>query len=117
LRQLNLQEGVIMKLAVIITQNNPEQVFTAMRFANFANREGDEVSVFLTAEGVELEYLEDARFDIRGQTESFVQAGGSIQACGTCLKSRDADGSDICLLSNMQVMYTLVKEADKVVTF
>lgn len=106
-----------MKLAVLITQNNPEQVFTAIRFANFAIKEGDEVSVFLTAEGVELERLEDARFDIRGQAESFVQAGGIIQACGTCLKSRDSDGSDICLLSNMKVMYTLVKESDRVVTF
>ena len=107
-----------MKLTVLITQNNPEQVFTAMRFANFAIKEGDEVSVFLTAEGVELEHLEVTRFDIRGLAVSFVQAGGSIQACGTCLKARDEEGSDICVLSNMKVMYTLVKEeADKVVTF
>jgi len=106
-----------MKLAVIITQNNPEQVFTAMRFANFALKEGDTVSVFLTAEGVELEQLSDDRFDIRGQAESLVRAGGDIQACGTCLKSRDAQGSEICTSSNMQVMYTLVKESDRVVTF
>lgn len=106
-----------MKVAVIITQNNPEQVFTAMRFANFALKEGDAVSVFLTAEGVELEKLSNDRFDIRGQAESLVKSGGNIQACGTCLKSRDAQGSEICSLSNMQVMYTLVKESDRVVTF
>ena len=106
-----------MKLAVIITQKNPEQVFTALRFANFARKEGDEVSVFLTAEGVEMEQLADARFDIRGQAEVFVKAGGKIQACGTCLKSRDAQGSEICPSSTMQVMYTLVKESDKVITF
>ena len=106
-----------MKIAVIITQNNPEQVFTALRFANFAIKEGDTVSVFLTAEGVELENLSNARFDIKGQSESFVQAGGSIQACGTCLKSRDSEGSEICPSSTMKVMYTLVKESDRVVTF
>lgn len=106
-----------MKLAVIITQNNPEQVFTAMRFANFALKEGDAVSVFLTAEGVELEQLSDDRFDIRGLAENLVKAGGNIQACGTCLKSRDAQGSEICPSSTMQVMYTLVKESDRVVTF
>lgn len=106
-----------MKLAVIITQNNPEQVFTALRFANFARKEGDAVSVFLTAEGVELEQLPNDQFDIRGQAESFTKAGGTIQACGTCLKSRDEQGTDICPSSTMQVMYTLVKEADRVVTF
>lgn len=106
-----------MKIAVIITQNNPEQVFTALRFANFAIKEGDIVSVFLTAEGVELEGLSDARFDIHAQAESFVQAGGSIQACGTCLKSRNSEGSEICSPSTMKVMYTLVKESDRVVTF
>lgn len=106
-----------MKLAVIITQNNPEHVFTAMRFANFALKEGDAVSVFLTAEGVEIEQISDLRFDIHGQVESFVNAGGSIQACGTCLKSRDAQGSEICPSSTMQVMYSLVKDSDRVVTF
>lgn len=106
-----------MKIAVIITQNNPEQVFTALRFANFARKEGDEVSVFLTAEGVEMESLSNGSFDIQGQASSFVKAGGTIQACGTCLKSRDVQGTEICPSSTMQVMYTLVKESDKVVTF
>jgi len=106
-----------MKLAVIITQNNSEQVFTALRLANFALKEGDTVSVFLTAEGVEIERFDNTRFDVLGQAESFVKAGGNIQACGTCLKSRDAQGSEICPSSTMQVMYTLVKESDRVVTF
>jgi len=106
-----------MKIAVIITQNNPEQVFTALRFANFSLNEGDKVSVFLTAEGVDLENIDDPRFDVRGQVESFTGGDGSIQACGTCLKSRDSAGSEICSPSTMKVMYTLVKESDRVVTF
>lgn len=106
-----------MKIAVIITQSNPEQVFTALRFANFALNEGDTVSVFLTAEGVDLESIDDIRFDVRGQTGSFIGGGGSIQACGTCLKSRELPGSEVCSPSTMKVMYTLVKESDRVVTF
>ena len=106
-----------MKIAVIITQNNPEQVFTALRFANFAHKEGDEVSVFLTADGVEMESLANGSFDIQGQASSFVKAGGTIQDCGTYLKSRDVQGTETCPSSTMQVMYTLVKESDKVVTF
>ena len=106
-----------MKIAVIITQNNPEQVFTALRFANFALNEGDKVSIFLAAEGVELENINDPRFDVRCQTESFIRGGGSIQACGSCLKLRDSAGSEICSLSTMKEMYTIVKESDRVVTF
>jgi uncharacterized protein involved in oxidation of intracellular sulfur len=106
-----------MKIDVIITQNNPEQVFTALRFANFALKEGDQVSIFLAAEGVELEKIKDPRFDVLGQAESFIQDGGKIQACGSCLKLRDSAGSDVCPLSTMQEMYTIVKEAERVVTF
>jgi uncharacterized protein involved in oxidation of intracellular sulfur len=106
-----------MKVGIIITQNKPEQVFTALRFANFALKEGDKVSVFLAAEGVELENINDPRFDVLGQATSFIQGGGSIQACGSCLKLRDSDGSEVCPLSTMKEMYTIVKESDRVVTF
>lgn len=106
-----------MKVAVIITQSNPEQVFTALRFANFALNEGDAVSIFLAAEGVELEKIDDPRFDVRGQAETFIRGGGGIQACGSCLRLRDSAGSDICPLSTMKDMYTLIKESERVVTF
>ena len=106
-----------MKLAVIITQSNPEQVFTALRLANFSRGKGDEVSIFLAAEGVEMERLDDPRFDIKGQASAFIQQGGSIESCGSCLKLRDMGGSDICAISTMQDLYNLVVESDKVVTF
>jgi uncharacterized protein involved in oxidation of intracellular sulfur len=43
------------KLAMVISQTNPELVFNAFRLANFSRKEGDEVKVFLLAEGVELD--------------------------------------------------------------
>lgn len=106
-----------MKFAVIITQAHPEQVFTALRFANFARNQGNQVTVFLTAEGVEAVRLDDDRFDIKEQTTTFVHNGGTILSCGTCMKLRDLVGSDTCSLSTMQGLYDLVVSADKVVTF
>ena len=94
-----------MKLAMVISQTNPELVFNAFRLANFSRKEGDEVKVFLLAEGVELDGIEDPKFDARGQAESFLQAGGQILACGTCLKIRNTGGSDICPLSTLKDQY------------
>lgn len=106
-----------MKLAVVITQSNAEQVFTALRFANFSCDKNDEVTVFLTADGVETVRLDDPRFDVKGQATNFVKQGGEILGCGSCLKLRDLAGNNICSVSNMQGLYDLVVAADKVVTF
>jgi len=106
-----------MKIAMVISQTNPELVFNAFRLANFSRKEGDEVKVFLLAEGVELDGINNLKFDVRGQAESFLHAGGQILACGTCLKLRNSQGSELCPLSTMKDLYTLIREADRVVTF
>ena len=106
-----------MRLAIVISQTNPEVVFNALRLANFSRKENDEVKVFLLAEGVELDRIDDPKFDVRGQAESFLQAGGRILACGTCLKLRNSSGSELCPLSTMKDLHTLIREADRVVTF
>jgi len=106
-----------MKLAMVISQTSPELVFNALRLADFSRKEGDEVEVFLLAEGVELDGINDPKFDVRRQAESFLQAGGRIIACGTCLKLRNSQGSELCPLSTMKDLYTLIREADRVVTF
>ena len=106
-----------MKLALVISQTNPELVFNAFRLANFSRNQGDEVRVFLLAEGVELDKIDDPKFDVRGQAESFLQVGGEILACGTCLKLRNSQGSELCPLSTMKDLHALIREADRVVTF
>ncbi len=106
-----------MKLAMVISQANPELVFNAFRLANFSRKEGDEVRVFLLAEGVDLDGINDPKFDVRGQAESYLRAGGQILACGTCLELRNSQGSELCPLSTMKDLYTLIREADRVVTF
>jgi sulfur relay (sulfurtransferase) complex TusBCD TusD component (DsrE family) len=46
-----------------------------------------------------------------------MQLGGTIYACGSCIKSREQEGSEMCPISTMKDMYEIVKESDKVVTF
>ncbi len=47
----------------------------------------------------------------------FASAGGKILACGTCLKIRHSEGSEMCPLSTMGDLYEIVQESDKVLTF
>lgn len=106
-----------MKLGILLTVTEPETVFNVLRLANYAIKEGDDVRVFLMGKGVELDQIDDAKFDVRGQAESFLAAGGQIQACGTCLKLRHSAGSELCPLSTMKDCYEVVRDSDKVLAF
>ncbi len=106
-----------MKLGIVIYSNDPETVWNAFRLGVLARKQGDAVSVFLLGKGVEAESLLDKKFDLTGQMRQFSEAGGSILACGTCLKMRHSEGSDICPVSTMQDLHALIRESDKVLTF
>jgi uncharacterized protein involved in oxidation of intracellular sulfur len=106
-----------MKLGVVIYSNDPETVWNAFRLGAYACKRGDRVSVFLLGKGVEVESLDCTEFDVTGQIHSFLEAGGLIKACGTCLKLRHAQGLDICAVSTMQDLYALIGESDKVLNF
>ena len=80
-------------------------------------KKGDVVKIFLLAKGVEYEKLDSEQFNIREQTRLFLEKQGEIFACGTCLKSRESDGTETCPMSTMHDLYLLVKESDKVLTF
>jgi uncharacterized protein involved in oxidation of intracellular sulfur len=49
--------------------------------------------------------------------QAFVDAGGTILACGTCLTLRHSEGTELCPLSTMQDLYDMIRGADKVVSF
>ncbi|MBF0559347.1 MAG: DsrE family protein [Nitrospirae bacterium] len=106
-----------MKLGIVICSNDPETVWNAFRFANFSLKEGDEVKVFLLAKGVECESIDTDKFKVSEQIRSLFENGGKIFACGSCLKIRHSEGSEMCPLSSMKDLHDLVKESDKVVTF
>lgn len=106
-----------MKLGIIIYSNDAETVWNAFRLANFSLKEGDIVSVFLLAKGVEYETLDSEKYNVQEQAKSFVEKNGNIFACGTCLKIRQSEGSEICPISTMNDLYELVKTSDKIISF
>lgn len=106
-----------MKIGIIVYSNDPETVWNAFRFASFALKQGEGVKCFLTGRGVEAENLDTDRFKVTEMMRGFVEAGGQVFACGTCLKLRSRDGTELCPLSNMRAMLDIIQESDRVLTF
>lgn len=105
-----------MKLGMIITRTDPETVFNALRLALYSLKQGDEVKVFLSGRGVEIDKIVDEKFNVKAEAEKFLAAGGKFLACGTCLKIRNSQGSEICPLSTLKDHYEIVRDSDKLVT-
>jgi uncharacterized protein involved in oxidation of intracellular sulfur len=105
-----------MKLGMIITQVDPETVFNTLRLALYSMEQGDEVRIFLSGRGVDIDKIDDPKFDVQGQARKVLDAGGRFLACGTCLKLRGSDGSDICPISTLKDHYEIVRDSDKVIT-
>lgn len=106
-----------MKLGMIITQTDPETVFNALRLALYSLEQGDEVRIFLSGRGVEIDKIEDPKFDVQLQTQKVLDAGGEFLACGACLKIRNSEGSEVCPLSTLKDQYEVVRDCDRLVTF
>lgn len=106
-----------MKLGIVIYSSDAETVWNAFRFGAFALNQGDAVRVFLLAKGVECESLHTEQFPVRDQMQSIVDRGGAILACGTCLKSRGSEGTELCPLSTLQDLYEMVRDSDRIVSF
>lgn len=106
-----------MKLGVIISVNDAETCWNALRYANFCLAQKDQVQVFFMGKGVEYQSIGTEKFDTVKQAEEFMESGGKIFACGTCIQSRGKEGGEMCPISTMKDMYDIVKESDKVVSF
>lgn len=106
-----------MQLGIVIYSNEVETVFNAFRVASYALDKGDQVQVFLLAKGVESEQLPTDEFDVLGMMQKFVDAGGEVLACGTCLKVRQTGASELCPMSTLEDLYQLMNKADKLLTF
>ena len=106
-----------MKIGIIIETKEAEKAWNAFRFATTAKKQGNDVKVFLMGEGVECEKIIDEKYNVAKQLKEFIETGGQILACGTCLKSRQMKGSDVCPISTMIDCVNMVVWADKVLTF
>jgi len=105
-----------MKLGMIITQTDPETVYNALRLALYSLEQGDDVRIFLSGRGVEIDQIDDPKFDVIDLARKVLDAGGRFLACGACLKLRNAEGSQVCPLSTLKDQYEIVRDSDKVIT-
>ena len=105
-----------MKLGIIVTQTEPETVFNTLRLALYSLEQGDDVRIFLSGKGVEIDQIEDPKFDVKDLAQKVLDAGGQFLACGACLKLRKSEGSEVCPLSTLKDQYEIVRDSDKVIT-
>ena len=106
-----------MKLGIIVYSGDSETVWNAFRFGNYSLAMGDEVRVFLFGKGVEYESLDTELFKVTEQWQTFIDTGGRIWACGTCLEIHQLKASETYTVATMNDVYEIVKESDKILTF
>lgn len=106
-----------MKIGIVISSNDTETVWNALRFANFSLGQADQVNVFFMGKAVEYQQIGSEKYDVVHQAEMILSAGGAIFACGTCMTSRNQSETEICPISTMKDLYQIVSESDRLLTF
>jgi len=107
-----------MRIGIILNSNDAETCWNCFRFANEALAHRHGVKVFLLSKGVELDNVQDEKFPLLEATiKKFTSNNGTVLACGTCLKLRDKEGSELCPISTMAELVRLVEESERIVTF
>ena len=104
-------------IGMVIYSNDVETVWNALRLANYSKTQGDTVRIFLLGKGVEVDNLVKENKDLREQVDSFLEKGGSILGCGTCLQSRNNNEPEVCKFSSLKDLYQLIRENKIVLTF
>ena len=109
--------GDDVKFGIVLSTKEPEKAWNAVRFGVTALKENHKVKVFLINEGVEVEGIQNEKYGVKEQIDLFIENKGQILACGTCLKSRQKEGSNVCPISTMKDLLRLVEESDRILTF
>jgi uncharacterized protein involved in oxidation of intracellular sulfur len=104
-------------IGIVIYSNDVETVWNALRLANFSKTQGDTVRIFLLGKGVEVDNLVKENKDLNDQVDSFLENGGIILGCGTCLQSRNNKEPEVCKFSSLKDLYQLIRENKIVLTF
>jgi uncharacterized protein involved in oxidation of intracellular sulfur len=64
-----------MKVLFIISTDDAETMYNALRMANVGVQKGDEVSVFMLGKAVTYESMGGEDFDVVGQVNQFAEEG------------------------------------------
>lgn len=106
-----------MKYAVIINTNEPETAWNALRFASTAAARGNQATVFLLGSAVDIQSIQHEQFNVQKILQRFTELGGQALSCGTCLRIRNMDASELCPISSMDELVRLTEEADRTLVF
>lgn len=106
-----------LNMGIIIETNEPEKAWNGVRFGNAALKKGHEVKIFLMSAGVEIENITHEKYNAKNQIDEFLASGGIVFACGTCIKSRGQNATEVCPISNMNDCVEMVEWAERLVTF
>jgi hypothetical protein len=104
-------------IGMVIYSNDTETVWNALRLANYSKNQGDTVSIFLLGKGVELDSMVKTDKDMKDQVDKFLENGGVILGCGTCLQSRKNNEPEVCKYSSLADLYELIRKNKLVLTF
>ncbi len=63
--------GSTMNILFIISTNDGETIYNAMRLANVGVKKGDDVSVFMLGKGVLFEQASTEKFDVMSQVNQY----------------------------------------------
>ena len=113
----NIFSIYIMNIGIVISQTDPETVWNAFRFANFSLDKEHVVRTFLIGKGVECVEIVSDEFPVIDEINKYVESKGEIFACGTCLVSRNKEGTPICPMSSMKDLMDIVEKSDRILTF
>lgn len=105
-----------MYLGLIVETDDPERIWNAFRLANEALEAGHEVETFLLGDGVTAPDMQAEKFNPRGVVRKYVNEGGELLACGTCLDSRDLEAGELRPRATMGDLLALVETADRILT-
>ncbi|MBI4210284.1 MAG: DsrE family protein [Candidatus Diapherotrites archaeon] len=105
-----------MKLAIILNTNEAESVWNAFRLGVTALGKKNSVKIFLLGKGVECQNTQGKAFDVKKMMGAFAKMGGTILACGTCLKTRGQKTPAACSVSTMEELLQAIEWADKIIT-
>lgn len=106
-----------MQLNLIIETDEAEIIWNAFRLANTALDADHKVEVFLLGAGVEAPDVRTEKYNPPGLIRKFLNGGGVLQACGTCMDSREIEPGELRPHSTMGELLRIVEEGDQVLTF
>lgn len=62
----------------VISSNDAETVYNAVRLANVSLKKGKEVKMFMLGRGVEFNEISTSEFDVKSQIAAFDAGGGEL---------------------------------------